>query len=437
MQNACKHSLAAVIFFLGILLLSAPSSARENEIKEFETALAKATLSVENSDYAGAVGLFKQALAVKPGSKEATLGLGIAYSRLGKLPDARTSLQKALSLDPGDARTRYELGVVMYKLGAAEEARDFFTAAAEKTSDETLKTAARNYLTLIAGGGQEGKKFSLGLSAGLQYDSNVILEPDNPVAATPSRKSDLRAVLTFDGAYRFYKSNTTTADGGYSFYQSVHQRVHDFNVQQHALKLAAVRNLSSTAQTGLKYSFTYSLAGGRRFSETHETIPFVTFQLLPNSLTEFHFIFDNNRYHNTGVFPANAGQSGADRAAGFIHTLRLGAATTLSIGYDFNVNDANERYWSYKGNKGGLGVQGNLGGYTATLGMSYFDQEYRGIGPAAKRHDGIQEYSAGIARNIGKDLSLTLNDLYTVRDSNYAPYEYTRNIVGFFVVTRL
>jgi hypothetical protein len=436
MKITGKRSLSAVIL-LGIFLLSSPSSARENEIKEFETALAKATLSVENSDYAEAIRLFKQALAIKPGNKEAALGLGIACSRSGNFQDARTSLLKALSLDPADARTRYELGVVMYKLGAADEARDFFTAVAEKTTDDALKSAAKKYLEILAGGKQDTKRFSLGLSLGTQYDTNVILEPDNPVAAAPSRKSDLRGIFTFDGAYRFIQSNTTTADAGYSFYQSIHQRVHDFNLQQHALKLAAVRSLSSTARAGLKYSYTYSLVGGRRFSETHETSPYIAFQLLPKSLTEFHFVYDNNRYYNTSVFPANADQSGADRAAGFVHTLRLGAATTLSVGYDFNVNDADKRYWSYKGNKGSLGMQSILGGYTATLGMSYHDQQYRGIGPADKRHDGIQEYSVGISRIIGKELSLMLNDLYTIRDSNYTTFEYTRNIVGFFVVTRL
>lgn len=436
MPNTGKHCLSAVIA-LALFILSTPATARENEIKEYETALAKAALSLENGVYAEAIRQFRKAQFVQPGSREAALGLGIAYARSGSLQEAKASLLKALSFDPSDARTRFELGVVMYKLGAAEEARDFFVAAAEKTTDEDLKAASRKYLALIAGSAQDGKRFSLGLSLGTQYDTNVILEPDNPVAATPMRQSDLRALLTVDGAYRLYQSNKTTAEGGYSFYQSVHRRVHDFNVQQHALKLAAVRTLSAASQTGFKYSYTYSLVGGGKFSEAHQTIPFITFQFLPKSATEFHFMFDNNRYYNTAVFPGNSDQTGSDRAAGFVHSHRLGAGTVMSVGYDFNVNDASRRYWSYAGHKGSLGVQSVLHDHTMTLALSYHDQQYRHIEPGYKRHDGVQELSAGISHPMGKIMSLNLTDLYTVRDSNIATYEYTRNIVGLFLVTRL
>ena len=436
MKNA-ENLYLAVALILFIALPASPLSARENEIKEYETALAKATLSLEKNDSAEAIKLFKQAQTIKPGSKEAALGLGIAYSRSGNLQESKASLLKALSIDPADARTRYELGVVMYKLGATEEASDFFTAAAEKTGDDDLKTASRKYLEMIAGGKKDGKRFSLGLSVGTQYDTNVILEPDNPAGAVQPKKSDIRGVLTMDAAYRFYQSNATTAEGGYSFYQSVHKRIHDFNVQQHALKLAAVRTLSGTSQTGLKYSFTYSLVGNRRFSEVHEAVPFISFQFAPKSITEFHFVFDNNRYYNTPVFPGNADQTSSDRTAGIIHSLRIGSSTVMSIGYDFNVNDANKRYWSYTGHKGSLGFQSTIGSYTATFALSYYDQQYRHIEPGYKRHDSVQEYSAGISRGIGKDLVLNLTDLYAIRDSNIAADEYTRNIIGLFLVTRL
>jgi tetratricopeptide (TPR) repeat protein len=436
MPTVPVHRLSLMLL-LGALLFATPAPAGENEIKAYETALAKATLAVENSDYQEAVNLFKQALSIKPKDKEAMLGLGIAYSRSGDLQAAKSNLLRTLTVEPDDARALYEIGVVMYKLGSTGEARDFFSAAREKSRDASLKTAAQNYLALMPEGAGEGKKFSLGLSAGFQYDSNVILEPDNPIAATQEKKSDMRGVLTVDGVYRFFKSNALSADAGYSFYQSVHHRIHDFNVQQHALKLAVTRILSGTAQTGLKYNFTYNLAGGSKFSAVHEVAPYITLQLLPKSLTEFHFIFDNSRYYNTAVFPGNAEQTGADRTMGFIHMLRLSEASTVSAGYDFDVNDANARSWSYRGQKGILGLRSVLGDYTAEVAVSYYDQRFRDTGPGYERHDGTQEYSAGLSRKIGDNLTLTLNDLYTIRDSNISVYEYTRNIVGFFVVTRL
>jgi len=419
------------------VLLSGPTYAGET-VKEFEIAVAKAALAVENSDYAEAVRLYKQAIDLNPNSKEAAAGLGIAFARAGNLPEAKAAFYKAIYIDPADVRIRYELGVVMYRLGALQDAKSYLTTVVEKAPDEELRAAAKKYLALIAGGGSgEKQKFALTVSVGTQYDSNVILEPENPVAAPPERKSDYRAVLSADGVYHFLQSGSTTADAGYSFYQSVHARVHDFNVQQHAVKLAAAHSLSGSSQLGLKYSYTYSLVGSRRFSSVQEVIPYATFEFFPKSTTEFHVLLDVNRFYNTPLFPANSDQSGNDSTAGVIHTFRIGAATVMSVAYDFDINEADKRYWSYKGNKGTLGLQSGLAGYTGTLSLSYYDQQFRAIDPGYKRHDSMQEYSIGVSRAVARNVSLSLSDYYTIRDSNIPVYEYTRNIIGLFAVVHL
>lgn len=439
MQIAHYRVIASIIFIA--LFFAVPFSyAQEHMNRDYETAVTKGAYSLETGDPASAVEQFKEALAVKPGEKEAILGLGIAYSHAGNFAGAKENLLKALAADPRDARVRYELGIVMYRLGEREEAKDFFSAAIEGSSDAALRSAAQKYLDLVEKTGPGDKKnLSLGLLGGLQYDSNVLLEPNNPIAAQGRRKSDWRAVLTLDGAYRFLKSETTAADAGYQFYQSVHRDLHDFNIQQHNLKLAVTHDLSKTAKAGIKYTFGYTLAGGSRFSTSNETIPFVTMGFTPASLTEFHYICEKGRFHNSASFPLNAQQSGTDRTGGLLHTVRLGAAANLSIGYDYDANEANERFWSYRGHKGSLSVQGTRGDYTASLSASYYDRRYREViaGYTEKRHDGVQEYSAGLSRNMGKDLSLTVSELYTVNDSNLSPYEYTRNILGLFVVTRI
>jgi tetratricopeptide (TPR) repeat protein len=433
-----RHLIAAVI--LMNLYIAVPSSfCQEHTNRDYETAATKGAFYLETGDPVSARDQFKQALAVKPGDKEATIGLGISYARAGNFSDAKETLLKALAVDPRDARVRYELGVVMYKLGEMDEAKDFFSAAIEGSADAALISAARKYLDLVEKERGAGKNLSLSLLGGLQYDTNVILEPNNPVAAQPRRKTDWRAVLTLDGDYRFLKSETTAADAGYQFYQSVHRDLHDFNIQQHNLKLAITHDLSKTAKAGIKYTFGYTLAGGSRFSTSNETIPFVTISFTPASLTEFHYICEKGRFYNSALFPLNAQQSGTDRTGGVLHTVRLGATAGLSIGYDYDANDANERFWSYRGHKGSLSVQGTQGSYTASLSASYYDRRYRDViaGYTEKRHDGVQEYSAGLSRNMGKDLSLAVSELYTVNDSNLSPYEYTRNILGLFMVTRI
>jgi len=425
----------------GLLLASSPCFAAEGHTnRDYEIAAAKGSFALETGDFPSAAISFKKALAIKPGDKAASIGLATAYSRAGNFQDAKGTLLQLLASDPSDARVRYELGIVMDKLGEREEAKDFFTAVIEGRADNTLKSSARRYLDLLAGKApDEKKKLTIGLMGGLQYDSNVILEPDNPSAGQPERKSDWRAVLSLDGKYRFLKTEKTTADAGYQLYQSAHAKLHDFNIQQHGLNLAATHDLSSTTRAGVKYAFSYALAAGSRFSAVNEIVPFVTTSFTQASVTEFHVIFDTARYTNSDLFPLNAQQSGTDTAGGFLHTLRVGASSSVNIGYDYDSEKANERFWSYQGNKGRVGLQSKIGPYTASVSASYYDRKYVDLlaGYTDKRHDGVQEYSLDVSRSIAKDLDLNLSELYTINDSNLPVYAYTRNILGLFVVTRL
>jgi len=433
--------VVAAVTALFLVSSASPSfSSQDHMNRDYEIAAAKGSYALETGDFPSAATFFKNALEVKPGDRAATIGLATAYSRAGNFPDAKGILLQALASDPSDARVSYELGIVMYKLGEPKEAKDFFAAVIEGRADDTLKSAARRYLDIIAGKALDEKKgLSIGLMGGLQYDSNVILEPDNPSTTRPERKSDWRAVLSLDGRYRFLKTEKTTADAGYQFYQSVHRVLHGFNIQQHSLKLAAAYDLSSTVKAGVKYTFSYALAGGSRFSVVNETVPFVTVSFTPASLTEFHFICDQTRYMNSALFPLNAQQSGTGRTGGFLHTMRFGASSSANIGYDYVAEEANERFWSYRGNKGQVGLQIRRGPYTAVLSASYYDRKYRDLfaGYTDRRHDGVREYSLDVSRNIAKDLDISLSGLHAIDDSNLPIYVYTRNILGLFVVTKL
>lgn len=432
LRNGLLVSLLISIF------CTSPAFGQEHQAREYETAMTKGTFSLETGDFVTAMTFFTKALTVKPADTAAATGLGMAYSGAGNYQKAKEILLKALANAPSDARVRYEIGIVMLKLGESEEARDFFTAVVESHADETLKKAARNYLAIIGAKGEK-KGLSLSVSGGLQYDSNVILEPNNPTTASPQRKSDMNGVLMFDGTYRFLKTEQASADVGYGFYQSLHRSLTDFNIQQHNLKLAATRDLSNTAKIGIKYNYGYTLVGGHHFSNSNEINPFITMIFTPKSVTEFHVIYRNEQFSDTSLFPLNDQMSGTDLTGGVLHTIRVGAATTISLAYDFDANDAKENFWSYQGNRGTIGLQHTMSGYTLTASASYYDQEYRGDFPGftAKRHDGTQEYSVDLSRPLAKHVALSLSDLYSFHDSNLPTFSYTRNIVGLFAVVRL
>lgn len=432
-MKPCGLSQIVIIF----VLFSSFALAQEGREAAYETAMTMGSFQLETGEYRSAVENFKKALALKAGEKAAMISLGIAYSRARDYANARSVFFEALAADRSNPRIRYELGAVLYKLGDTEGARGQFTSVYEGPADETLKAAAREYLDIIAAE-REKKIFSLDVLTGFQYDSNVILDPANPVI--PGRKqADGRFLAVVNGKYKFLDSQKTAADADYSLYQSLHNTLSDFNVRQHNIRLSGRYDATEKTRFDLRYGFSYALVGGDKYSAVHQIRPAASFGFSLESATEFFYAYETKKFYDSGLFPANSGRNGNSNAAGVSHTIVLGGQSAVTAGYAYDRDSTDRDFWDYRGNKGFVSFQAGLSAVKVSLAASYYDKKYEGIitGFTEKRHDGTQEYSLTLERKITKNVSLDLSDLYISNDSNLAPYEYTRNIVSLVAVMRL
>ena len=436
MTMILKRFTALVLLFL---LLPCVVPAQEQKEKDYETALTLGTFQLETGEYANAIANFKHALAIKPADKAALVSLGIAYSRSGDMPNARGILQQALVVDPADPRTQYELGIVLFKLGDAEGAKGKFTDVSNGPADKTLKASASEYLDMIASGaGPEKKRYSLNVMAGAQHDSNVILDPDNPVVPG-LKKADWRFITTLGGAYKFIDKEKTTADAGYSFYQGLNDTLTDFNVQQHTLTLSGRYNATEKSRFGLRYQYLYSLVGGDKYSAVHQIKPSADFSFTKDTVTEFFYSYENKKFYDAALFPTNTDRNGNNNAVGLIHTVVLSKQSAVTAGYAYDRDSTDTDFWDYTGNKGFLSFQSKGFDTGISLSASSYDKKYGGVPPGftEKRHDSTREYSAALNRRITSSFSLNLSDLYVQNRSNLSLYEYRRNIVTLTAVMHL
>ena len=436
-----KNTVVVPLLFIAMLLATAPPALRaeENREKDYETSMTKGEFSLENGDHASAIAQFRKAREAKPRDKTAALSLGVAQGRAGNTAEAVKVLREANALDPSDQRIQYELGVALHKTNDLAGALTLLTPLAESADDTNVRTAAKSYLEHIEGKDTTGR-FSLSAQAGVQYDSNVILDPVNPIGAPKDRKSDTRAVLSLDGGYRFVDSGPFTATAGYQFYQSVHVNLEDYNVQQHTLSLSTHAALSENATAGLAYSFAYSTVGALHYSTTHQLTPSLDLKLSSGSLTQVHLGFASRRFFNEDAFPTNSDRNVMNSSAGLTHTIQIAKGTGISAGYTYDRDsDAASDVWRSTGNKGAVSFQSDLGPVTLYGSASYIDRQYDASASTIdpKRHDKTQNYLFGLARDLTKAVRLNLSDDYTYNNSNLAAYEYKRNIVGLFVEIRL
>jgi len=117
----------------------------------------------------------------------------------------------------------------------------------------------------------------------------------------------------------------------------------------------------------------------------------------------------------------------------------LGKKSGIAFDYTFDKDSANVDSWSYRGNKVAANALAEWGDYKVFGTLSYYDRRYEAVAPGApeKRHDGAQEYSAGVAWKAGTNWTVTLSDSHTINDSNLAVYRYTRNIASLIAEIRL
>ncbi len=430
-------------FILGSVIIavvaSSPAFGQEQAEKGYETAMTLGNFQLETGEYANAIANFKHALAIKPADKAALVSLGIAYSRSGNMTSARDALQQALVVDPADARTKYELGIVLFKLGDRDGAKGQFVAVSSGPAEETLKASALEYLDMIASGaGPEKKRLSLNVAAGVQHDSNVILDPDNPVVPG-LKKADWRFIATLGGAYQFIDKEKTTADAGYLFYQGLNDTLTDFNVQQHTLTLSGRYKATEKSRLGLRYEYLYSLVGGDKYSGVHQVKPSADFSFTKATVTEFFYSYENKKFYDSNLFPTNTDRNGNNNAAGLTHTIVLSKQSAVTAGYAYDRDSTDTDFWDYTGNKGFLRFQSKAFGTGISLSASYYDKKYGGVPPGftEKRHDSTREYSAALDRHITSSFSLNLSDLYVQNRSNLSLYEYRRNIVTLMAVMHL
>jgi hypothetical protein len=422
-----------------VVLAFTPAFGQEQAEKDYETAMTLGNFQIDTGEYANAVASFKQALAIKPDDKAALVSLGITYSRSGDLPNARETLQKAIAIDPADARARYELGVVLFRLDDRQGAKQQFTAASSgPAADEALKTAAGEYLDIISGGGAEKKRYSLNVLAGEQHDSNVILDPDNPVVPG-LRKADWRFITMLGGSYKFVDQDKGFVDAGYSFYDGHNHTLTHFDVRQHTLTLGGRYIASEKTRYDLHYQYEYSLVDGDKYSAIHQVRPSAAFSFTKASVTEFFYTYENKTFYDALLFPTNTDRTGNNNGGGLTHTIIFAGDSAVTAGYAYDRDATKTDFWDYSGNKGFLGLQSKVFGIGASLAASYYGKKYGGVQPgfSEKRQDGTQEYSVALDRNLAKSLSINLSNLYVKNRSNLPIYEYRRNLVSLVAVIRL
>ena len=354
--------------------------------------------------------------------------------------ESESALKKALSINPEDPGTNLEIGILYYNRGIFDEARDFFETVKAIAPGTKLSEQAENYLREIEAKEKvktAKKNWSLNLTGGFQYDSNVVLEPsDGTLPEGISRKSDWRGIIYFEGKYTPILTEKLTLGPTYSFYQSLHTKLHDFNVQQHQPGLSLSYTINKDLSLRAFYAYEYTTVGSEGYLSAHTLSPVITIAEGKGYFASIRYKYQSKNFKDSDLFMNNSERDGSNNLIGITQYIPLSRTASLKLGYAHDVDSADRKYWSYRGDEAGIDLNFDLGKkWALDLSGQYYRKDYREDypGTTTRRDDKTTTYSVNLTKNFDSRYDITAGWLHIRNESNINVFEYKRDILTFIV----
>lgn len=432
-MNNKKIVSASIIFFV---IISFGITAAAASI--YDESMSRGKAFLEEKRYGEAAEEFRKALNENKDDQAANLYLGIALDRLGNR-EAEHHLKKALSINPSDPRTNLEMGIYYQNRRIYAEARDYFENIRDLAPGSEYSVRAERYLREISGVREE-KPWSLGISLGEQYDSNVIINPDgDPVPEGISRKSDWKSLIFLDGRVKFIRNEKLEASLGYSFYQTLNYNLSDFNITQNLADLSFRLKVLPALSLGGMYKFEYVLVGGDHYDTAHSAGPSIIISEGKGFFTELQYVYRYTHFKDSGLFTDNSDRTGPNNYIGLAQTIPLGRMVKAEVGYSYDKDRAREDFWRYEGNRAYASVNFTFPRkFFLNLFAEYYKKRYEGIGPFsdAARRDEVRTYSVSLTKFFTDRLGVTLGETFVDNGSNIDVFKYRRSLTTLLLNVR-
>ncbi len=314
---------------LAIWLLAFGGLARADERPEvlFNQGLA----AFLDGDYGVAATRFREAADADPKDANARLWLGIAEARRGDDRTSEKAFEEALAIDPNYGDALLGRGIVRSRLGKTDAAKEDWQRASEIGAGTPVKSEALRRLTGPSLGVKEERSWDLAASLGAEYDTNVLLYPNqgaSPPLPTPfplrpvprpppDHLHDARTVYYVEGGYHYQATDRLEVGTRHSFYATTQFRTAGVDIVDYAPSVYA--NFKADPWlAGIKYTYTLFALGGEVFLSKQELEPSLTLREGNQAFSKLYYRYGRLSFRGSAnEANANTDQDGTYQNVGF------------------------------------------------------------------------------------------------------------------------
>jgi len=503
---AAQQSEADV--FVAQAILAYDARRYDEALSLLKEALAQDPNNVEALYYSGltlmaqqktdqAVEVLERAKARAPRDLSILFLLGVAYFALERYDQAEAPLTQVLNERPQTEGVGYYVGLIRYRkkdyqgalkafraetsqnpniqqlvrfysgltlaiLGLPEQAVAEVDAALKFQTGSALTGPAERLRDTLATAREAERRLHAEVRVGFLYDSNVAVIPQpshDPVAESLRNRKTASpgelAALRLD--YAWLRREPWESTVTYSFFQTYNNRLPSFNVQNHlvagALSYRAAIG-SMPFQVGAQYSWDYISLGGDDFLQRHTATLFGTLVENKGNLTTLVARFQDKDFFATPGQIREEDRDARNWMIGGTHVFRFAEDRHyIRVGYQFDLENADGRNYSYQGNRFLAGGQYTLPSGSTRLRYDFdlHQRHYRHantllpvVNPGSREREDMEQnhvfrIEQVLAKNLGPTVigcaptapcPLTLSAEYqrTVADSNLAVFDFNRNV---------
>jgi tetratricopeptide (TPR) repeat protein len=407
--------------------------------------------------------LLSSVYAEQPKLEHVGFYMGFLQYQRKSYSEALAAFSQVETMDP-DMRQLigFYKGLTLGVLGLPEQAVSELDDALKVQTSEPFSAPVQRMRDTLTAVKSTERRFRASLGFGGYYSDNVALNPNrsnDPFAESLRTRSTTSPglLMTAHGEYSWLRRGPLESIVSYNFFQTVNLNdgLSRFNIQNHQGALAGYYRGTVRAmpyQVGLTYAYDYLFLGQDGFLSRHT--PTLSGTLLESAghMTTGLFRFQDKTFFRepdpSGRFSALQ-RDAMNWMGGLTHTFRFQEDRHfLSIGYQYDVEDATGSDFSYAGHRLLVGGVVSLPWQPTPWGATRLRYDYqvhwRGyrslnvtfpqFAPNTIRRDDTEQlHFVRLEQPLPYNFVVSFQYQRIQNDSNLAVYDYTQNI--FYLVT--
>ena len=276
------------------------------------------------------------------------------------------------------------------------------------------------------------KKLFLKLTAGYQYDTNVILNAEgSPIPPDIGKKEDSRFALNLAGTWLPIRGARGEVALNYAFFQSQHAQLDDFNLTQNMAELAGRYLVDDRISLRLSTVFQHLMLGSKLFDYAIMTGPSVIVTEGAGLNTVVDLRYRSTDYENVAIFKSNEIRSGSNYLGAITQSIALSPAMLVRLGYAGDVDSTRSPLWDGVGHK--VSLEGSfILPYDSLLDIygEYYRKDYDGTYASIgdRRHDRAWSTVVTATTYFEERYGVSLRTVYTRNISNVQAFDISRVI---------